>query len=281
MRPIHGINPLLFALVLGAAAPNPLSSQKVKTPPPKDNPQVIVLEKALKAIVADKKGRKDDEGVKILDKFTKLYPKLNKKQQKVVLKAASHVFKARRKPQNPLLFFSGSEALGHFGGDGAKELAKLIQQKNFRHRDWTPLRVHLIKQLGKAADLSFVKLLLDLALRDKEDQVRGAAGEALGNYSKKKQKTRKLIVGKLIKELNSTYNGSKSSLDPVDPVRKLYEDRFKAIQDPWMKALTKLTTLNFRTPLEWEKWYNKNKRKNWEKLGFGPKITKPKESKGG
>ncbi len=281
MRPIQGMQPLLLALVLGAALPAPLSSQKVKTPPPKDNPQVAVLTKSLKEIVGDRKGRKDDEGVKILDKFTKLYPKLNKKQQKTILKAAAHVFKARRKPQNPLLFFSGSEALGHFGEAGAKELSKLVNQKQFRHRDWTPLRVHLIKQLGKAAGLSFIKQLLDLALRDSEDQIRGAAGEALGYYAKKDQKVRKLIVGKLIKELNATYNGSKSSLDPVDPVRKLYEDRFKAIQDPWMKALTKLTTLNFRTPLEWEKWWNKNKRKNWDKLGFGPKVSKHKKSKGG
>ncbi|HHI79016.1 MAG TPA: HEAT repeat domain-containing protein [Planctomycetes bacterium] len=280
MRPNQGTQTLLLALLLGAAAPASLSSQKVKTPPPKDNPQVAVLEKSLKEIVADKKGRKDDEGVKILDNFTKLFPKLNKKQQGSLLKATAHVFRARRTPQNALLFFAGSETLGHFGKEGAKELAKLVQNKTFRNRDWTPLRVHLIKQLGKAAETSYVKLLLDLALRDKEDQVRGAAGEALGNYSRKDQKLRKLIVGKLIKEMNAIYNVSRANLDPTDLLRKVYVDRFKAIQDPWMKTLTKLTTQNFRTPLEWEQWFNKYKRKNWDRLGFGPKVGKGKKTKG-
>ncbi|GEM_PF-1429204 len=274
---------LAFAFAAGTGgAALPPSFQKAEKAPVKDDPKIPALLKDLAGVVKERKGERDEEGIRLLDDLADRFPKLNPKQRKLVLKGVAKVLSARRKPTKVGLLLAASEALSGFGEDGAKALAKVVKDRRFRDKEWMLFRAQVVRHLGKPASDAQVKLLLELALRDRFDQVRVAAGEALGHYAKKKEKLRKEIAGKLIKEMSAIYNQSRANLDPVDQTRKIYEDRYAAIQDSWMRTLAKLTGQSFREPLLWERWFNNNKKKRWDKHGWGgpgPGVRK-KKSKG-
>ena len=93
-----------------------------------------------------------------------------------------------------------------------------------------------------------------------------AAGQALGEYADADLKTRKIIGKDLIKKFSNIYENANANLDSGDLQRKAWEDRYKAVADPWNTALQKLTKQSLRHPNDWLRFYNKNKAKNWDKL---------------
>ena len=269
---------LLSSLVLlGGLIAAPVV-QGGKPTPPKDNPEVPGMLKDLKSIVKDKKGRRDADGERILDKLATLYPTLNTKQKKSIVKAMGKVFSAKRKVTEVGLLLAAGRSLAEFEEAGAKVLSGLVEDKKrrWRKKEWLDLRAELLRYFGRPAIAKYAEQLLDLATRDKDDILRATAGESLGKYNKHDQKLRKRITEKLIKELSAIYNQSKANVDPRDYTRKTYEDRYAAIVDPWMATLTKLTSQKLRDPVAWLKWWNKNKGKNWDKKGYG---GKPKPAK--
>ncbi len=237
--------------------------------------EVAKLSKDLAAAVRAKASR-DGAGVAVLDKLSAMYPKLDDKLKKAVAKAVSRVFRARRKPDEVVLLLAAGEALSRYGKPGANALAKVVENKKFRKRDWSAFRSQMVRLLGRPAEPKHIKLLIDIALKDNDDQARAKAGEALGDYAVFDQKVRKPIVDKLVKGLNEAYSQAKANIDANDLGRKVWEDRFAAIQDPWIKSLTKHTGQSLKEVLDWVKWYQKNKRKNWDKLGFRGVAAKPK-----
>lgn len=255
-------------------------SQGKKPTPVKDNPEIPGMLKDLSSIVRDRKGLRDADGEKILDKLSALYPKLNKKQRRSIVKAMSKVFSAKRKVDEVNLLLAAGRSLAKFEEAGAKILSGLAEDKKrrWRKKDWLFLKAEMVRYLGRPAIVKYFDQLLDLATRDKYDIIRATAGEALGRYNKYDQKVRKRIAEKLIKELSAIYNQSKANVDPRDFTRKTYEDRYAAIVDPWMKSLSKLTGQSIRDPVAWVKWWNKNKNKNWDKEGFGRKAVPAKKT---
>lgn len=238
-----------------------------KKTPPKDDPKIAEMIKAFKKVVRGKSD-KDSEGARILDEFADRFKVLNKKQQKAVAKSSGGAFRARRKPDEVVLYLSAGEALARFGEHGASELAKVVKIRRFRKKEWSTMRSQMIRLLGRPADKRFIELLLDIALKDNDEQARGKAGEALGHYSGYSQGTRKKIVEKLVKTLEEVYSSSKSNLDPNDLDRATWVQRYAAIQDPWMKTLSRMTGQSIKDVQAWTKWWNKNKRSNWDKKGF-------------
>lgn len=244
-----------------------------KKTPPKDDPKVVDLLKQLKKVW---RGRadSDSEGARLLDELARLFEGLNTKQQKAVAKGAGDSFKARRKPDEVVLYLSAGEALSGFGDLGASELAKVVQDRRFKKKDWSVMRSQMVRLLGRPADTRYVNLLLDIALKDNDDQARGKAGEALGYYAKYDQKIRKKIFEKLVKGLEEVYAQSKANIDPNDLGRETWVQRYAAIQDPWMKTLTRLSGQSIKDVQAWTHWWNKNKRDNWDKKGFKGAIPK-------
>ena len=238
-----------------------------KKAPAKDDPEVLRLLKELKKVI---KGRADgdSEGARILDALADKYEALNAKQKKLVAKGVGACFKARRKPDQVVLLLSAGEVLSRFGENGAAILAKAAEDRRFKKKPWSTFRSQIVRNLGRPADKRYIRLLLDLALKDNDDQVRAKAGEALGYYAKFDQKQRKNIVGKLVKSLEEVYGQSKSNIDPNDLNREVWAQRYAAIQDPWMRTLKRMTGQSIKDVQAWTKWWNEHKRENWDKHGY-------------
>ncbi|MAE76144.1 MAG: hypothetical protein CMJ85_04665 [Planctomycetes bacterium] len=261
--------------ILIAAAVASASLAQGKVPPPKDDAEVPELIKTLKKVVKTKKGVRDGEGQQILDKLSSRWKKLNAKQQKAVTKAIAGCFKAKRKPDQVLLYRAAGEALSHFGRGGAKALAMVVEDRRFRNqKEWVVFRALMIRFLGRPAVTTdrIPKLLMGLCVKDNDDQARAKAGEALGDYHKSKQEVRKGIVKALVKGLEECWAESKANLDTGDLNRAVWAKRWAVIQDPWMKSLKRLTGQSFKEVRPWVKWWNKNKNRNWDK----PKRAKPR-----
>jgi hypothetical protein len=248
------------------AAALPLQ-KKEKKKEPKDNPKVEELLDQLHDAIKDRKKSKDGEAIAAMTELTVLFDKINKKQQRKVLKGINEVFRAPRDPSQAEIYLAAAEGLSRFGDDGAQLLLKQTDNRKFKGQEWSALRVQLIKLLGRQAVEKHAKPLIEYATREPIDLVRAAAGEALGSFAKYEQKTRKEIVDKLVKEMNSKFNSSNSG-DLNDTNRQDAQETFNAIAGPWMASLTKLTGQRLKDPLGWLKWWNNNKRKNWDKEGF-------------
>ncbi|MFQ5506299.1 MAG: hypothetical protein ACE5F1_16140, partial [Planctomycetota bacterium] len=199
MKPKRADLKALLVIAGLLCAPALFAAPQGKTQP-KDNPEVPGLLKTLKEVTKDKKGRRDHEGQSILDQLTSLHPKLNKKQQRNVEKGVERVLlKARRKPDNVGLLLAAGEGLSKFGKAGASSLAKVANDKKFSKKEWLDFRAQMVRLLGRPAELAYKDQLIKFAVTHKDEQINGAAGYALGYYSKHPQKVRKEIAGRLIK----------------------------------------------------------------------------------
>jgi hypothetical protein len=274
------ICPLLPSM---AAAPDLGPStllQDKKKAPPKDDPAIPKSLKELEVIRKDKKGAQDAEGIGLINQMATRYPDLNKKQKKAVVKGLSQVFKAKRTPAETRLLLAAGESLSKFGSEGAKELSKVCDDKRFGKKPWLQFRGRLVDFLGRPAEVGKIqKQLLDYTTRAPDDIIRANAGGTLRHYSKHGQKVRKEIASRLIKELAGIYSLSKANVDPRDTGRKTYEDTYATVSTPWMKTLTALTGQKIKDPNDWQRWFNKNKRKNWEKEGFSTRAVNAPEKK--
>jgi hypothetical protein len=169
------------------------------------------------------------------------------------------------------LFKAVIVALGKTGRVGSKYLAGAFKdKKRFGKKQWLSLRVEMLRNLGKTKDPAYIKFLTDEALRNIENSLMAAAGEALGEYADADLKTRKIIGKDLIKKFCNIYENANANLDSGDLQRKTWEDRYKAVMDPWNTSLQKITKQNLRHPSDWLRFYNKNKAKNWDKLKTKP-----------
>ena len=121
------------------------------------------------------------------------------------------------------------------------------------------LQRQLILALGKTKDVKSVKTLTDL-ITDRSSTVQGAAAEALGNFVHLKSKDRKEIFEEILKTLTSVRNSVDS--DPLDTISR---QRYDAIAAPMITTLQDLSGHDERKPSEWRRWFNKNKKKDWDK----------------
>jgi hypothetical protein len=142
-------------------------------------------------------------------------------------------------------------AFGGMGEGGSKYLWKAFDDKRFR-KD-LDFRALCVQQVGFTKDYSQVEDLVDL-LDYHLDLVIAKAAEALAQYREAPGKARLLASEKLINYLNSYYN---AQLNPDDTIAR---QRYRLVRRPMLEALTELTGQSFQDPLEWRRWYNKNKK---------------------
>ena len=268
---------LTSTLVLGLLAAtalvfSPLAAQDKpaeKPAPKKDNPEVPALLKSLDEITKGK-AEKDSEGKPILDKLGGLYESLPPAQQKLVLKGIEGCFRAKRQPEEVELYMATGEALSRLAKPGGEALSRVIDDKRFKNKkEWSAFRSQMVRLLGRPADKAFLETLLDIATKDNDNQARAMAGEALGEYAKFEQATRKEITEKLVKGLEEVHAKANANLDPNDLQRKEFVDREAIIQDAWTKTLARMTGQEIKEVQAWTKWWNDNKGENWDKKGFG------------
>jgi hypothetical protein len=238
-------------------------------PPPLD-PALPDQLKELKTLVADPKMRSDFQAIALLQKLTQEPGQRHPKDKERLAKALGDVFRTGkvRPGANDILYRETADALARFAVDGGKELAKAATDKRFD--DNRGLQAHLLLALGRTQDPAQVELLTDIATRSPHDELRAAAGEALGSYTELDAKARRPIVKALLREWGALHQLA-TTPDPTDPNAPIdfapqnARRTLRAIEGKWNRTLQRLTGTSHSQFPEWQRWLNKNP--NWTPPG--------------
>lgn len=246
---------LLLGLQLAAQAP----------PPPVD-PALPDHLKELKSLVADPKMADDFRAIGLVQKLTKEPQKLHPKDREKLARGLGEVFRTGKlRPEGKdHLYRETADALGKLAADGGKELAKVLADPRFK--EGIPLRVCLIQALGRTEDDKQVDWLLDQTTRSPHDEIRAAAGEALGNFTSLDRRPRQEVVKQILREWGSLHSRSTALRfsdpgGPIDPDPENASRTLRAVQGPWTGTLGKLTGVSHSSFEDWQRWLNKNP--NW------------------
>ena len=154
------------------------------------------------------------------------------------------------------LFLEGAKVLAEMGPESVDPLIRLIDDRN--HADDYQVRCAFISSLGKTRDEKAVRRLLDL-LDEFQARLQASAATALGNYTNLDQKARKRIFEDLLKLLCGT-----SAAMQDEQNSSTLRDRWGRISGPCQSSMRKLSGAKEHSPEKWRRWWNKNKRKNWD-----------------
>lgn len=246
---------LTSLLLVFAVASDVLPAQsKSRDPKVKES-----LERFLDAIRA-KDFAQDNEAVRIIDELLPQYEGMHPRDQADFMKALTRVFSGKkREPGEPILYKATITALGTLGEDAGKLLVKIYQRSPFdKERDWVAMRETILASIGRTRDEKQAEFLLERALRDHNDRIKAAAGKALGEYEDSDYDLRKDLVKQLIRNYGKIEGDSRSpQINEINVIVR--RQTLQTIADPWNTALSRLTTVSFRTAEEWQHWYNKNK----------------------
>lgn len=207
-----------------------------------------------------KKGKEDSEAVTVLDKILGEFEVSGPKDRALIVKTIGKAMTLKRKEidgvKEARVATAVAVCLGEMGPESVKLLSGLVSGKKLRGND--DLHRRAILSLGNTADGKAVKTLLGLS-GDKSPKIQGAAIEALGNYGEEEQKVRKEIVEAMIKRIMPI----KSVVDS-DSGNTENRERYDVIGPPTITTMQRLSGQNIRDLLEWQRWWNKNKRKDWD-----------------
>lgn len=242
--------------VLHAAPVRPACVEDV----PDKRPEVEKLCEDMKALVA-KGGSADQDAVAIVDKLLQEYKNSGPKDRALIVGALSKNFEAKRREneagvRDNRIFRASAVAMGQMGGDATKAITKWIGAKD--HKKDIPVQSDLIHALGKTKDKAAVPDLIGL-LEHKDAPLVGAAADALAEFHEADLETRKKAFEGMLKVLMSA-KGAKDSNVQDGTAR----DRYDTIASPIITSLTRLSKHDERDPDEWQRWWNKNKGKNWD-----------------
>ena len=259
------------SLLLALATAGTLAAQAPGVPAaPAVDPALPDQLKELKTLVAEPKMTGDFQAIGLLQKLTQAPDQRNPKDKERLAKGLGEVFRTGkvRPPEKDILYREAGDALAKFGPDGAKELQKVLGDP--RHKDAVALQAHLILALGRTQDDKQVDWLLDTTTRSPHDEIRAAAGEALGSYAAMDVKLRRDVVKTLIREWGSLHQRA-TTADPTDPNAPIdmgpenARRTLRAVEARWNATLQKLTGTSHSAFPDWQRWLNKNP--NWTPPG--------------
>jgi HEAT repeat protein len=228
---------------------------------PDKRPEVKEWLAELKDHVAAR-GKEDREAVALLLKLTEEFRVSGEKDRVAIVKAVAKCLDARRKelqedvPDNTLKL-AAAKALGAMGPESVRALAGWVDNKKVRGN--LELQRRLVFSLGETKDKDATKALLDI-LDHHQPSLVGAAGEALGQFTELELKDRKKLFQELLKALMS----AKGKMD-ADPADNIAREWWNVVSAPLMSAMTALSKHDAKTPEEWQRFWNKNKKKDWDK----------------
>ncbi len=270
------LSSITLALVLvtapGATAPVPAPAPDLSAPfasfqdddeekKPDKRDEIKEALKALKGHIA-KKGAEDTQATEIIDELLQEFPKSGPKDRKAIVKGLSACLKVKRKPTKEgltdnKLFAASAIALGRMGPESVKDLSKWAEHKTFS-KDLATRRL-LILALGNTKDDDAVGPLVDM-LTNHEPQIQAAAAEALGQFDHLDQKERKKVFKKVLDVITQVKNAL--DVGQTDPIVR---ERYDTIAGPMLTTLQILSGNDSRDPAVFRKWWNNNKKKDWDK----------------
>jgi hypothetical protein len=229
--------------------------------PPDSRPEIKELLEKLGAH-AGKRGKEDTEAVGVIDRLVQEFQNSGPKDRAAIVKQLDRCFtEKRQEDENGVrenkLFIASATALGEMAPECVPVFLKWIGDK--AHRKDLALQRVMILKLGRAKSEAGRQPLIDLLL-DENPKIQAAAAEALGEYAGIDLKQRKPTFEALLKLLTSTKGQVDSN--PNDLIAK---ERYDTIAAPIVTTLQKLTGHEEHDPVEWQRWWNKNKKEDWDK----------------
>ncbi len=207
-----------------------------------------------------RRGKEDQEAIGVIDELVGEYPHCGPKDRGSIVKALDKCFKEKRTEEDGVrqnqVYIAAATALGQMYPESVKVLLSWIDHKS--HRADLALQRVLIKMTGQSKSAVARKPLLDL-LKHHEASIQAAAAEALGEYEEIEQKERKENFEELLKLLTSVRGRVDS--DPNDTIAR---ERWDVISAPTITSLKRLSGHDENAPEGWQRWWNKNKRADWD-----------------
>jgi len=255
----HFLCSSLLLLAPLSAGPAPALRPQEETPPEDKRAVVAELIQRLHDH-AGARGKEDQEAVGVIGELVVEFPRSGPRDRKAIVKALDKCFEEKRGEQDGelqnQLYLGAAEALGGMAPESVDVLIGWIGHK--AHRDDVTLQRRLIRMLGKTKSEDGRRPLIKL-LTHRDALIQSAAAEALGDYEDAEQDARKECFEELLKEL-MTVKGQKDS-DPNDTIAR---DRWDVIAAPIVSSLGRLSRHQELTPEDWQRWYNKNRREDWD-----------------
>jgi len=208
-----------------------------------------------------KKGKEDADAIAVLDMLLKEYEGCGPKDKADIVKSLQKGFGLKRKENRDgtaanTVAMASAVCLSKMAPESVKSLDKLCFDKKVTSDPAVHRQV--ILSLGKTEDESAVDTLLKLT-SSKDAKIQGAAIESLGRFRAIDQKERKEVCERLIKIIMPI----KSTVDS-DSEDIIARERYDVIGPPTITTLQKLTDQKIRDFQEWQQWWNKNKRNDWD-----------------
>jgi len=264
-----------FACVVLAVIATPLGAAPVVGSPlapasgfvlpqdPKPDERADVKERIAKLLEhASKRGKEDQEACAEVDVLLKDFEQYGPKDRVSVVKALDKLFTEKRQedengvPQNSM-YIAAAVALGRMGPESAPVLINWIGHKT--HKKDLQLQRKLIDSLGRTKVEAGRGVLIKL-LTDDQSQIQAAAVEALGQFSEAELKLRKETFEAVLKQAMSLKGAVDS--DARDTIAR---ERYDAVVGPAITTLRSLSGHEESDLGEWQRWWNKNKKEDWDK----------------
>lgn len=254
---------LLFALSPSPVAAAPAHAILAQDPPADEREDVQMLIAELDRHAAAR-GKEDTEAVAVIDRLLSTFPECGPKDRASIVKGLDKCFKEKRQEdeaglrQNQL-YLAAATALGEMAPESVPVLLSWIGHKS--HKKDEALQRLLILRLGKTKDERGMKPLVKL-LDDPLPPIQAAAAEAIAEYDGRPLAERKVLFEELLKLLM----GVKSEIDANtnDPIAR---NRYDTVAAPIVTTLKRLSKHDEHDPQEWQRWWNKNKKEDWDALG--------------
>lgn len=208
------------------------------------------------------RGAEDQQAIAVIDTLIGEFPKSGPKDRKAIVGGVSDCLSAKRKdlsdgvPDNGL-YIAAATALGRMGPESVKSLSNWIGHK--KQKDDMQVQRALILSLGRTKDTDGLKALLG-TLDNHQAAIVAAGAEALGDFEGADLDERKEIFNELLKVLA----GAKGAMDN-DVNDRIARERYDVIAAPLITSLKRLSGHDENQPEEWTRWWNKNKKKDWDK----------------
>lgn len=145
-----------------------------------------------------------------------------------------------------------------------KPLGKLLLEEKDYRRDFD-LKERIARALGVMGDPKVLPILAELIRGDMDAKVVAAACDSIAAYPDAPVKLKKPPVEEMIGLFAVTWNYMKS-VNPAHKIeKKRYLERYKVYGTALRAALEALTKHRLRTPVEWRRWWNDNKKaRTWK-----------------
>jgi HEAT repeat protein len=257
---------ILLALLLLSSPSLPatldaLPALRQDAPPADSRPEIAAKIEELAAHVK-KAGKEDELAIAAIDALTAEFPKSGPKDRAAIVKALDACFKANRSKElepgvpDDRLYFAAATALGGMAPESVKLLTELLGHKSLRSN--LRLQARIAKSLGATKDPKGLDPLMALlGHKDKEMQVAGA--DALTVFGESDLDTRKRVFEAALNILMDQKAKKDADLNDFEA-----HDRWNAISGPFVTLLQRLARRNETDPDAWLRWWNKNKKENWD-----------------